>query len=144
MARHFADSKGRRKYLGKTSISNGFEGVVAKPSTHLRRSILTGIGHFTDSEGSVEMVQLTGDFVTSLGMIAIRFIQGAQAIPNDPFHALSARRVGGIDVIGKYGKPAIGGLFALCAQNLFTNCSERPAVAAGRRRPTSAEKPECT
>jgi len=62
------------------------------------------------------MVQLAGNFFASLGMIAIRFILGAQAIPTDPVYTLSACWIRWVDVIGKYEKPPIGGLFACCAK----------------------------
>lgn len=39
------------------------------------------------------MVQLTGDFFTSLEVIALCFLPGAQAVPADPVHATSGCRI---------------------------------------------------
>jgi hypothetical protein len=54
------------------------------------------------------MVQLTGDFVTRLEMIAIRFVPGAQAIPTASVQALSACRVRRVDVANTRSPPLVG------------------------------------
>jgi hypothetical protein len=54
------------------------------------------------------MVQLIGDFIVSLEMIAIRFVPGAQAIPTDSPQALSACRVRRADVANTKSPPLVG------------------------------------